>query len=110
MTEPGLQQEAEQAWEAHYERIYPKGVFSDPYMKSDGRPAFIAAKKAGFICGWEEATESRARRIRELEIAVCACHQRAEQLRGLLWEGLEAVDNGNRTNLESWYFKAKPHA
>lgn len=49
---------AEAAWEAHYARIYPEGVFSDPYMKSDGRPAFIAAKKAGFVCGWEEATEA----------------------------------------------------
>ena len=50
--------QAEAAWEAHYRRIYPEAVFSDPYMKSDGRPAFIAAKRAGFICGWEEATEA----------------------------------------------------
>ncbi len=50
--------QAEAAWEAHYRRIYPEAVFTPEYMAGAYRPAFIQGKKAGFHCGWEEATEA----------------------------------------------------
>ena len=49
---------AEAAWEAHYQRIYPASVFTPEYMADAYRAVFINAKRAGFLCGWEEATEA----------------------------------------------------